>query len=293
VDAEHLRTLCGFVGRDETLWFRKRERMRKGKPRIFEYASVGLRSARIVEDLRTNFKVVPRKSLVLEPPDVPQPMLRHFIRGIFDGDGSVGWHKHNRTVRFTVCSGSKRFVEWIRNILFMELGDLGMRTIGKHGDAQVNTLDLTGDAAVKVFEWMYSDGGEALCLKRKRERVLSGFERLKTMRAARASRRQATVDEMSTLYIQGLSYGEIAARLGATKGKVSYYLRGVDIPKRAGRTDSPAGQRSRERDQGMLASHLAGEGADGIAARFGIAESSFWVAIRRAKGPRTGQTGQG
>ena len=82
VDAEHLRTLCGFVGRDETLWFRKRERMRKGKPRIFEYASVGLRSARIVEDLRTNFKVVPRKSLVLEPPDVPQPMLRHFIRGI-------------------------------------------------------------------------------------------------------------------------------------------------------------------------------------------------------------------
>jgi intein/homing endonuclease len=40
--------------------------------------------------------MVPNKSLVLKFPDIPKEMYRHFIRGYFDGDGSLCLHINKR-----------------------------------------------------------------------------------------------------------------------------------------------------------------------------------------------------
>lgn len=280
VDVEHLKEFCQLVGRDTTLCYR----MRKKDGKFYKSASVALLSIQIMDDVSKHFNIVPRKSLILESPDLPREMRRHFIRGYFDGDGCVGWNKYNGTVRLNFCSGSERFLNWIRNTMCEELGDLGQWAIGRRKNSRVRTLDLSGDLAIKVLEWMYFDGGEALCLKRKHNRFLEYRARLIEKRAARADKRQATVDEMVGFYVQGLSYREIAERLGTTKEKVSYYLQQTSVPKRSRKTDSLAGQQLRTRDKEMLAAHLAGEKVGEIAGRFGMAKSSAWIAIRRAKG---------
>jgi len=279
IDIDHIKSLCRFVGRDESLWYRTR--YKNGK--IHEYAGVNLLSEQILEDLFRLFHIVPRKSLILEPPDLPKNLRRHFIRGYFDGDGSVGWHKHNKTVRLNFCSGSEKFLEWIWNTMCEELGGLGQRMIGRRKNSKVRTLDLSGDAAIKVFEWMYSDGGDVLCLKRKREKFLECQELLKIKRITCANKRQITIDNMVNLYAQGLSYSEIAKQLNTTKENVSYYLRQTSIQKRTKKTDSLVGQQLMKRDKEMLTAYENGEKAEDIARRFGIAKSSFWIAIRRAK----------
>jgi hypothetical protein len=73
---------------------------------------------------------VPRKSLILRMPIVPKKFLPDFIRGCFDGDGSIDFRRTPaittgnatkqwyRTVRrATLTSGSRLFLEGMRNSL--------------------------------------------------------------------------------------------------------------------------------------------------------------------------------
>ena len=50
-----------------------------------------------------------RKSLIMVFPDIPEEYMRHFIRGCWDGDGSIFFDK-NRLVA-SYISGSKKFIE--------------------------------------------------------------------------------------------------------------------------------------------------------------------------------------
>ncbi len=59
----------------------------------------------------------PRKSLTIRFPAMPRPMLRHFIRGCWDGDGSIS--KDGSKASFV--SGSAAFIHGMRDAL-IELG---------------------------------------------------------------------------------------------------------------------------------------------------------------------------
>lgn len=59
---------------------------------------------------------VPRKSLTIQFPILEKSLMHHFIRGYFDGDGSVSIHRYlpgkdNTTLNSSICSGSKKFLE--------------------------------------------------------------------------------------------------------------------------------------------------------------------------------------
>lgn len=72
---------------------------------------------------------VPRKSIRLKLPLIPNKYLSHFIRGYFDGDGHV-WvgppHSKRRTQGITLSvgftSGSRTFLESLNTILRHKLG---------------------------------------------------------------------------------------------------------------------------------------------------------------------------
>ena len=60
---------------------------------------------------------IPNKSLILKFPSnkiLPCYLLNHFIRGYFDGDGSISIS--NRNKQFTML-GTQNFLEWVRRIL--------------------------------------------------------------------------------------------------------------------------------------------------------------------------------
>ena len=74
-----------------------------------------------VRDLRQQYNIVNRKSLILQPPPFEEPSLVWaYIRGYFDGDGHAG---KSGTIAFT-C-GSPVFLQWLRAWLHTDCGDPG------------------------------------------------------------------------------------------------------------------------------------------------------------------------
>lgn len=77
-------------------------------------------STKIIRDLMDK-GVVPHKSNIITFPGLQNDLIRHFIRGYFDGDGSVCERKHKKGPSDLVCSftcGSLEFLESLRVILF-------------------------------------------------------------------------------------------------------------------------------------------------------------------------------
>jgi hypothetical protein len=127
-------------------------------------------NASICADIR-QLGVTPRKSLNLTFPEVPAPLVRHFIRGCWDGDGSVYLEK-NDTYKpcASYVSGSNNFIEQ----LVRHLVDLGMpdRTIHKSTRSKNPSyyFRYSGQPCVKLYHVLYDGVDESMYLTRKHER---------------------------------------------------------------------------------------------------------------------------
>lgn len=78
----------------------------------------------ILHNALHNLGCVPNKSLILEFPSediVPSHLIRHFIRGYFDGDGTLGLYKHSagnpKLEESLMFVGTKPFLEGIESVL--------------------------------------------------------------------------------------------------------------------------------------------------------------------------------
>ena len=71
-----------------------------------------------------NLGISPRKTHTIKFPPVPLCVMRHFIRGIMDGDGSVMLlnKKYGKQLSTKFCSASKDFINELGNVLRRELG---------------------------------------------------------------------------------------------------------------------------------------------------------------------------
>lgn len=121
----------------------------------------------------------PRKSLDLEFPDVPSKYLADFIRGIFDGDGSVFFDKRspNFPLRSKFMSGSKRFIDTLEN----KLRQLGMpiRNIYRQStkNGALYMFRYAHKDSTKLFKILYRNTLEnGLFLRRKYYKFLSGLK---------------------------------------------------------------------------------------------------------------------
>ncbi|MFH1413927.1 MAG: hypothetical protein ABIG56_03690 [Candidatus Omnitrophota bacterium] len=87
---------------------------------------IQIRNRQIYNDL-IRLGLIPRKSERARFPTIPKRYLAHFIRGLFDGDGSVfiwkeaRW-KHAWQIRTTFCSGSPEFIKELRQGLLKKPG---------------------------------------------------------------------------------------------------------------------------------------------------------------------------
>lgn len=105
-----------------------------------------------------------RKSRIITFPSVPQKFLRDFIRGYFDGDGSVFFIKYVRTkdkritreLRTNFTSGSRKFLEQLMNILNAELG-LSLKTLGVFNNGRSLKLGYGMRDSDALLNYMYYD----------------------------------------------------------------------------------------------------------------------------------------
>lgn len=111
-----------------------------------------IRNKTLYEALRKH-GITERKSLTLKFPDLPDDMIPHFIRGYFDGDGSVKFNHGVMNIRFV---GTSEFLTKLQDIL-IEKCQLSKVKMFQANKAK-NTFELTygGDTqCLRIYDFMY------------------------------------------------------------------------------------------------------------------------------------------
>jgi intein/homing endonuclease len=114
----------------------------------------------------------PNKSLNVKFPQIPKPLLNHFIRGYFDGDGcvflekSIGINGQPILKRLLVAltSGSSDFLRDLGQIIGKIIHKNETKIYNSHRSYQLryNTSDT-----IKLFEFMYNSVHGDLFMRRK------------------------------------------------------------------------------------------------------------------------------
>ena len=122
----------------------------------FPQTRIFISSRYLVEKLH-NLGCVQNKSLILKFPSidiVPTYLVRHFIRGYFDGDGSISINKEKRcyTAGFV---GTQSFLSSILEILNKEIG-CNVKCMQPCGNAKQITIGGRVQLT-KLFHYLYND----------------------------------------------------------------------------------------------------------------------------------------
>ena len=115
-----------------------------------------------------SYGLIPRKSLTIELPEIPDRYFSFFLRGYFDGDGCVntGARKSGRIIQVIFTSGSFVFL----NRLSEKVSDI-LRIKPKNTPFQSGAFRLAfrANEAISVCKFMYKDLEISPFLKRKYE----------------------------------------------------------------------------------------------------------------------------
>jgi len=138
-----------------------------------------------------NLGLKPNKSLTLEYPPVPPDYHRHFVRGYFDGDGSISInlieseHTRFRSARATITTGSLSFAQSLMAVLENE----GLKPTlhsrkqkpSRFGDElrvfknPIHRVRLTSGSTARFYEYIYDDVPENFSLSRKRAKYQAWY----------------------------------------------------------------------------------------------------------------------
>jgi hypothetical protein len=159
-----------------------------------------------------------RKSASVAPPEEPLS-VRDYVRGLVDGDGSIGFTaKGYPFVSFTTASTrlADYYVDQLR-----EVTD-AVRTARPNTRDGVANVMVTCEPAALWAAWLYDGASIALGRKATKACEVVAWTRPADMRARPTYGKHPWTPEDDALVLdEGLSQGEIAARLGRTLSSVS------------------------------------------------------------------------
>lgn len=152
---------------------------------------------------------------------IPKDLLRHFVRGYFDGDGHIGFTKVFTFPEYiiNICSGSEHFLHDLTKILAEELGIT--TPVKKYKNANCFSINIYASRKVKLLgDWMYGDA--TIMLNRKRHSYDTFLREL----AAKEKRRDGVSLRKSTgcwqLKINGQYKGIYSSEEAALKAKEEF-----------------------------------------------------------------------
>lgn len=139
----------------------------------YEY-KLALNSDKLVSDIE-KLGVIERKTLTLTFPNLREDLIPHFIRGYFDGDGSVFLHKdsreeysYNEYLGINICGTKEFLIALTKHLPFLEEG----QCIYKEERKETNCWNLkmaSNIRSLELYHYMYKDCND-LYLSRKREK---------------------------------------------------------------------------------------------------------------------------
>lgn len=152
---------------------------------LYEYKknnaiSIHVRGKWFVDDLLSKYGIVERKSLIaVYPKYLPKELHSHFIRGYFDGDGSVS-NKRSLTISFI---GNENIIKSIRDILHqtlkLKISGLDCKAYLRNTKSQkIKQFVYSGESARKIIKWLYNDTNENIRLDRKYDKCMEWLNRV-------------------------------------------------------------------------------------------------------------------
>lgn len=116
----------------------------------------------------------PNKTKVLKFPSLREDLIRHFIRGFFDGDGCLQLHDKIYHCRFDIACASKQFLEIMRPyITSIAKTNGGMNKESKY---DVWHLSYSGHQVKQILDWLYKDANYYMQRKYIKYQLLSSLK---------------------------------------------------------------------------------------------------------------------
>lgn len=126
-----------------------------------------IRSEELYDDLLM-LGVTPKKSRVLCFPQIPEPYIRHFIRGCWDGDGSVYFERGDKP-RASYVTGSQEFAEAMKH----QLVKYGLPVVTLHRSQSGTSFYFrfgTAASCSELYHVLYDGVSSNMYLSRKFDR---------------------------------------------------------------------------------------------------------------------------
>ncbi|MES2589507.1 MAG: LAGLIDADG family homing endonuclease [Bacteroidota bacterium] len=164
-EKELVEKFLNLMGCDATIRFKEKRELKNTTAGELYYFSIGNND--VANDL-LRLGITPNKSLDMEFPKIPDEFLRHFVRGFFDGDGSV-YLEYGKSIRVKLLSGSKEFIIKLNSLMtkngFSERNIYG----GTPSTPNAYFIRYNSDLeALKFYNYIYNEVPESLYLIRKK-----------------------------------------------------------------------------------------------------------------------------
>jgi intein/homing endonuclease len=114
--------------------------------------------------------ILPNKSLNIERVTVPEELMSHFIRGVFDGDGWAGGEKVTH-LQFQIA-GNGPFLKQIQEVLVKNCMVNEVKLYSLYGGTVARRLQYTGFQVLRILDFLYKDSLPEMRLERKYEKYL-------------------------------------------------------------------------------------------------------------------------
>lgn len=160
-DESHLLKLCDFIERDRLLY----TEFTRLADKVYECKNLVVTSRMIVDDLYRKYNIEPNKTYHLKIPiSMPAKLIRHYIRGFMDGDGSIGISRH---LRVHFVSASEGILEWIRLWFVICTDSKTLARVRKRRNKTFYEFEFTGTFAKEFLDLIYKDTNKNNRLDRK------------------------------------------------------------------------------------------------------------------------------
>lgn len=98
-------------------------------------------ATKLALDLKNNFNIIPRKSLILMPPSLSSVYSLAYIKGYTDADGQINLYKDGNLFRIGWC-GTIEIIDWIQSTIQQYFPTVNIRPQKKSAN---NTFELCVD----------------------------------------------------------------------------------------------------------------------------------------------------
>lgn len=153
IDIDHLEKFKHDLNSEHSI--RKRSRFDKRTGNTYYGCSINISNRKFVNDLKIHGVTI-NKSKILKLPDLSSNLMRHYLRGLVDGDGC--WHisQHNNQMVFEIVNPVKSFIEELINYFSFKC-DL---------NKDIKIIETSGAFVFKyggniqckrIFEYLYED----------------------------------------------------------------------------------------------------------------------------------------